>query len=202
MVANLDGRQLRIEFAGLEAEIVGAKKKRDSALARGEVAAAQIALSEMKQLESKMQLIQEKLANLEIRSPISGIIVAGDLEKAEGAPVEMGQTLFEVGPLDKMLAEIAVPEAEVPYAESGMPIAIKLDAYPFKTWHGKIQKIHPKSEVINQESVFIAEVQLDNEDLKLKPGMKGSAKVRSHVYPLGWNLFHRALEKVRYWMIW
>ena len=202
LVAELEGRQLRIEMAGLKAEFSGTKKKRDSSMARGEVANAQIARSEMRKLESSMEMVQEKLDHLEVRSPISGIVVAGDLEKSEGAPVEMGQTLFEVGPLEKMLAEIQVPEADIPYTKPGMPIKIKLNAYPFKTWDGEIQKIHAKTEVIEGNTVFIAEVEIENENMKLKPGMKGSAKISSNYRPLGWNLFHHAGEKLRYWLIW
>ena len=202
IVANLDGRQLRIELAGLEAELKGTSKRRAVAMANNQIADAQIAMSEIKKLNSQIQLVKDKLENLEIRSPISGIVVAGDLEKVEGAPVEMGQTLFEVGPLDKMLAEISVPENEIPYVQPGMEIRIKLNAYPFKTWHGEVTRIHPKSELRDQESVFVAEVHLDNENLNLKPGMKGQAKIVSKAYPIGWNLFHQPFEKLRYWMVW
>lgn len=202
IVANLDGRQLRIELAGLEAELKGASKRRSAAMANNQIADAQIAMSEMKKFKADIQLTKNKLENLEIRSPINGIVVAGDLEKVEGAPVEMGQTLFEVGPLNRMLAEIAIPEQEIPYVKPGMDINIKLNAYPFETWHGTISKIHPKTEIQNQDSVFIAEVELENDDLNLKPGMKGRAKVISNAYPIGWNLFHQPMERLRYWMIW
>lgn len=202
LVAELEGRQLRIESAGLEAEFAGTKKKRDSSLARGEVADAQIARSEMAKLESHMKLIRDKLNNLEVRSPIDGIVVTGDLEKSEGAPVEMGQTLFEIGPLEKMLAEIHIPEDDIPYTKPGMPIKIKLNAYPFKTWKGEVEKIHARTEVLEGKTVFIADVKIENENFKLKPGMKGSAKIASNYKPLGWNLFHKAGEKLRYWTIW
>lgn len=202
LVAELEGRQLRIEMAGMDAEYAGTKKKRDSALARGEVADAQIARSEMTKLESQMKLIRDKLENLEVRSPIDGIVVAGDLEKSEGAPVEMGQTLFEIGPLEEMLAEIHIPEEDIPYTKPGMPIKIKLNAYPFKTWHGEIEKIHARTEVLEGSTVFLADVKIENENFKLKPGMKGSAKISSNFKPLGWNLFHKAGEKLRYWTIW
>ena len=202
IVANLDGRQLRIELAGLQAELKGTSKRRSAAMANNQIADAQIAMSEMKKLKSEIQLLEDKLENLEIRSPINGIVVAGDLEKVEGAPVEMGQTLFEVGPLNEMLAEIAIPEEEIPYVEAGMTIDIKLNAFPFETWSGTISKIHPKSEIINDKSVFIAEVTLSNSELKLKPGMKGHSKINSKAYPIGWNLFHYPFEQIRYWTIW
>jgi multidrug resistance efflux pump len=202
VLATMDGRQLRIRLSGLRAEYNGAKKRRDSSLAKSDYADAQIALTEMNRLDAEIELLDQQVVNLEIRSPIDGIIVSGDLEKVEGAPLEMGQTLYEVGPLSEMLAEVAIPEAEIQYVSAGMPVAIKLDSFPFQTWHGEIQKIHPRTELVDNQSVFIAQVKMNNDDLRLRPGLKGTAKIRSDAYPLGWNLFHHAWETVRYWTIW
>lgn len=202
LLARMDGRALRIELAGLQAELDAAKKRRDSALATGDIAQSHIARSEMKRHESKIELLNRRLENLEVKSPISGIIVSGDLEKVEGAPLETGQTLFEVGPLDQMVAEILIPESEVRFVRPGQSVKIKLNAYPFRTFHGKLTHIHTRSEIVSDKNVFVAEVVMDNVDGRLKPGMAGSAKISSGYYPLGWNLFHNAWEKVRYWMIW
>lgn len=202
VVAQMDGRQLRIELFGLQAEYDGARKQRDSALAQGDIAHSQMAKSEMKRHQSKIDILQQQLADLEVRSPIAGIVVSEDLEKVEGAPVEMGQTLFEIAPLDEMLAEIGVPESEINYIQPGMTVAIKLNAFPFKTWTGTIEKIHPRTEVIDDKSVFVASVKIENIDNQLRPGMQGSAKITANAAPIGWNLFHQSWESVRYWMIW
>jgi multidrug resistance efflux pump len=202
VVAHLDGRQLRMELSGLRAEFAGARKRRDSALAQGDVALSQIASSEMKRHNSKIEILEQNLTNLEVRSPIAGIVISGDLEKVEGAPVEMGQTLFEIAPLDQMLAEIGIPESEIQYVKAGMQVDIKLNAFPFKTWTGIVEQIHPRTEIINDESVFVAQVKLSNEENQLRPGMKGSAKIKTKSAPIGWNLFHQSWESVRYWMIW
>ena len=202
LLAQLDGRNLRIELAGLQAELGGAKKRRDAALAGGDIAQSQIARSETERLEAKVSLLEQRTLNLEVRSPIDGIIVSGDLEKVEGAPLEMGQTLFEVAPAEQMVAEIAIPETEIQYAKSNMLVKLKLNAFPFRTWSGKIASIHPSAEVVDSESVFVAQVIIDNSENLLRPGMEGSAKVDSEWSPLGWNLFHRSWESVRYWTIW
>lgn len=202
LVANLDGSQLRIELSGLRAEFAGAKKRRDSAMASKEYGAKQIARSEMQRHQAKIEILEAQLENLEVRSPIAGIVVSGDLEKVEGAPVEMGKTLFEIAPLDNMLAEISIPEADIQYAKPGQTVTIKLNAFPFKSWSGTIEKIHPRAEILEDESVFIAQVRLNNQEDQLRPGMKGSAKIGTHYSPIGWNLFHQSWEKVRYWLIW
>ena len=201
-VARLDGRQIRIELSGVRAEYDGAKKRRDSALAQGDVAQSQIARSEMRRHQSSIDLLEQKLTNLNVQSPIAGIVVAGDLEKAQGMPLEMGQTMFEIAPLDEMVAEIGIPESEIQHVTAGMSVVLKLNAYPFKTWAGTISKIQPHAEVIEDDAVFVAEVILRNDSNQLRPGMKGTAKITSNSAPLGWNLFHGAWESVRYWTIW
>jgi hypothetical protein len=202
VLAYMDGRQLRMELSALEAEHAGAKRRRDSSLAKGEVAQSQIARSEMKRISSKIALLTDQLTNLEIRSPHRGMIVSGDLEKAEGAPLELGQTLFEVAPLDAMLSEVAIPESEIQYVKEADNVKIKLTAFPFKTWSGTIKKINPRTEIINDESVFIAEVEMPSDGIQIRPGMKGSAKIKTRMSPIGWNLFHSAWESIRCWMIW
>jgi len=202
VLAHMDGGNLKIELLGLQAELAAARKRRDTALAQGEVAQSQIARSEMKRHQAKIDLLNEQSKNLEIRSPIDGLIVAGDLDKAEGAPLEMGQTVFEVAPLDRMLVEVAVEQAEVGYVRAEMPVDIKINAFPFRSWTGKVKCICPSTEIVNDKAVFIAEVEIDNEEMKLKPGMEGTAKIRADRACLGWSLFHRPWETVRYWMVW
>ncbi|MGI9518916.1 MAG: efflux RND transporter periplasmic adaptor subunit, partial [Pirellulaceae bacterium] len=202
LLAQMDARQLRMQLSGLTADLESERKRRDSALARGNVAESQIARSEMARLESEVQLLNDRLQNTEIRSPIAGVVVSGDLDKAEGAPMETGQNLFEVGPLQRLLVEVNIPENEIQYARAGMNVKFEFPAFPFRTFQGEIVRIHPRAEVIEDASVFVAEIALDNESGELRPGMKGRARVVADRYPLGWNLFHGAFEHARLWLIW
>ena len=51
-----------------------------------------------------------------------GIVITGDLRKTEGTPLKIGQTMFEIGPLDEMIVEVAVPERDVLHVEPGMDV--------------------------------------------------------------------------------
>lgn len=201
-LARMDASQLRMEMSGLQADLERERKKRDAALARRNVAESQIANSEMKRLSSEIAIISKRLAHTEIRSPIAGVIVSGDMDKAEGAPLETGQNLFEVGPLEKMLVEIHIPESDIQYVRPGMPVNFTFNAFPFETFSGTIEKIHPRAEVLDHQTVFVAQVQLQNKNGNLRPGLKGHAKITSDRNPLGWNLFHKGLEKARPFLIW
>jgi RND family efflux transporter MFP subunit len=194
LLAQLDGRELRWELAGLTAERSRAGKQRDTAMAAQKAADAQAAKLEMDRLDLKIQLLEHRVNNLEVRSPIDGIIISGDLERAEGAPLTVGQTLFEVAPLDTMVVELAVPEEDISHIGVGQRVAIRLDAYPGQKWHASLQKIHPRAEVRNSQNTFVAELSLNNPQSVLRPGMNGSAKVVGPRKTLGWSLFHKPVD--------
>ncbi|NND99606.1 MAG: HlyD family efflux transporter periplasmic adaptor subunit [Pirellulaceae bacterium] len=193
-LARMDARELRWEMSGYQADYESERKKRDAASARDEVAMAQQSDLEMQRLSVQIQLIQHRLDNLEIKSPVDGVVIVGDLKKAEGVPLTIGQTMFEIGPLDEMIVEVAVPESEILYVKEGMEVGIRLDADQSDKKTGSIIRIAPRSETRDNQSVYIAEVAMDNADGTLRPGMKGSAKVIGDPNPLGWNLFHKAWE--------
>lgn len=196
LLAIMEPRELRWELSGLQADYASEQKKRDAAAAVEEFAVAQQSQLEMERLGLKMQLIEHRLDNLEIKSPIDGMVIAGDLKKSEGAPISIGQAMFEIGPLDRMIVEIAIPEREIRYVADGMQVDVRLEAARRDIVSGTIVRVSPRSETRDNESVYIAEVNLDNEDGTLRPGMKGSAKVVSDPHPLGWNLFHHAWESL------
>ena len=202
VLATMDGQKLRIEKAALQAELSRELKKRDSALADNDIAKSQIASCEIDRLNSQMQSLESKLTNLTIRSPIDGIVVIGDLAKVEGAPLEVGRELFEIAPLDEMLVEVAIPESEIRFVRQSMSVDLKLQAFPNRSWTATVQRISPATEIIDEQSVFIAEVRLPNKSNLLRPGMKGRAAINAHWSPLGWNLFHSWWDNVRTWAIW
>jgi hypothetical protein len=191
VVARMDGRDIRWELAGLIAERGRVSKQRDVALASHETVTAQLAELEMERLDLKIQMLEHRGENLEIRSPIDGIVISGDLEKAEGAPLSVGQTLFEIGPLDEMAVELAVPEDHISFVRPGLRASIRLDAYPRRRWETLVAKVHPRSEERNDRNIFLAEANLDNSDDLFRPGMNGEAKITVGYRPLVWNLFHK-----------
>jgi biotin carboxyl carrier protein len=196
LLARLDGRELRWELAGLEAELNRAEKSRDSAMAIGSMAEAQQADLEYERVALKIKLLQNRLDRLEVRSPLSGIVISGDLKKTVGAPLSVGQVLFEISPLDRMIVEVAIPEREILHVMRGMEVVFRVDAYPGKKWSGIIHKIFPRAEMRESESIYLAEVHLDNASGELRPGMKGQARVIGQRHKLGWNLFHKPYESL------
>ena len=196
VLALLDGRELRWELSGLDAQYSRVQTEQGVAVVRQESASAQQAQLELQRIDLKRKLVAHRMANLEIRSPIAGIVVSGDLSKAQHAPVETGQTLFEVAPLDAMVAELAVSEPDVAYVQPGQETRLAIDAWPRASWTGTIASLRPRAEQRDGDTVFIAEVQLNNHAGQLRPGMSGRARIVCSSRAIGWILFHKPAEAI------
>ncbi len=202
LLARLDDEEIRWELSGATAEVDRAAKERDAHLAEKDFNAAQVSRFEMARMDAKASVLRQRTDQLEIRSPVDGVVISGDLHKAVGAPLSTGQTLFEIAPLEEMVLEIGIPEDDIGHVKVGQDVEAVLNALPDRSWTGQITRIHPRSELVDQDYLFVAEVHFPNELGLLRPGMKGRAKISTAKHPLGWNLFHKAVDQVRFWAGW
>lgn len=197
VMALLDGRELRWQLVGLEAERAKILKQSQIALANEKVAEYHISRLEMQNLDIQIKLIQDKLSRLEIRSPIEGIVLTGDLERAHGVPVSTGQVLFELAPLSTMLVEVYAEASDISHISQGLDGEIQLEAIAGKYIPIKIESILPESEVQNTTNVFVCRATIPNPDQTLQPGMEGTAYIFSGQKPLWWILIHKPIEWIR-----
>jgi RND family efflux transporter MFP subunit len=196
ILARMDRSELEWRLAAQNAEYERASKQHDASMAQRETSLAQVARLEMQRLHAQRELLKERVENLEIKSPIDGIVLAGDPKKLVGARLTIGQALFETGPLERMVVEILIPHDEVAHFAPGNRTAIRLDALPYRKLEGEIQRISPQSESRDGQNVFIAEVELENPNRLLRPGMIGRGRVTSGPHSVGWNLFHKPAARL------
>jgi multidrug efflux pump subunit AcrA (membrane-fusion protein) len=121
--------------------------------------------------------LEHRITNLAIRSPVAGYVIGGDLKRTEGAPLTVGQVLYEIAPLDQMIVEVAIADDDIALVEVGQPVSIRFDAYAGDEFAGRLLRIHPRSETRDSRNVFIGEVMLDEAAGALRPGMKGKARI-------------------------
>jgi hypothetical protein len=202
LLARMDGREIRWELAEVQASLNKAIKERNTQVSQREFGSAAITGHEIQRLEQRLALLTHRNESLDIRSPSDGVVVSGDHKEAEGVPLETGQTLFEIAPLDAMIIEISVPEEDVRHVIEGMEVSIQLDAIPADTLHASIRALHPRAELRDGHNVFVAEADTENTNGILRPGMRGQARVLTARHMLGWNLFHKPCAYVLGWLGW
>ncbi len=191
ILARLDGRQTEVELAALQAERDKAKKKLDQETARGNTAAAQIARLEMRKIDQQLTRLKEQRQHLVITSPVTGMVLTGDLQRAEGSPVNRGQTLFEVAPLKQMEVEVSIPEHNISQVPKNALVSVRFEAYPETSWKKHFERIEPRAQIKNNANVFIGILEFDNPKGRLHPGMRGTAKIHAGTRMLGWLLFRK-----------
>ena len=202
LLAQMDGREIRWELAEVQANLNKATKERNTQLSKKEFGNAAISGHEMQRLEQRAALLQHRNESLEIRSPADGVVVSGDHREAEGVPLEMGKTLFEIAPLDAMVVELCIPEEDIRHVEIGMTVDIQLEAAPEDSITALIRSVHPRAEIRDGKNIFIAEADIPNHTSLLRPGMRGSAHVNTRRHALGWNLFHKPAAWLLGWLGW
>ncbi len=202
LLAEMDGRTIRWELAGITAERDQSVRTREIELSERNVPKTILAEMEYERLVSKEAVLKHKRDHLQIKSPIDGVVLSGSLERAEAASVTTGEVLFEIGPLSPVQIEIAVPDDEIEHVRPGATVKVWVDGQEDDPLEGEIAKIHPRSETRNADNVFIAKVQFENDEERLRPGMKGSARIDCQQRPLGWCLFHKPINWVRSRLTW
>jgi biotin carboxyl carrier protein len=207
-LAEMDNRELKLKEAELTADRDRALKKRDKAMSNdgdgADIGAAQLATFEAQSVSRDLDLVQRRLASLEVLSPLAGVVVSGDLRRAEGQPVQQGQVLFEVAPLDEMILEIDVPDRGISRVTAGQPVRFRLEAFAGEPASTQVAKLHPQSEQRDGHNVFIAEAPVLHTDrqLELRPGMRGRAVIESARRPLLWIIGHRLWEFIVTSLFW
>jgi RND family efflux transporter MFP subunit len=125
--------------------------------------------------EAATKLSDRQLRDTEIRAPFDGfverrLVNLGELVKAQ-MPV---MAIVRLDPL-KVTAEI--PEKMAPWIDSGRPMELHVDAYPNRTFTGKVTRISPA--VNTGTRAFPFEAIVPNADGALKPGTFARVHVES-----------------------
>ena len=97
---------------------------------------------------------------------------------------------------------IDIPKREIRHVRTGMTVDFSLEALPDRVLQGTLVWIHPRAELIENENVFIAHMELENPDFLCRPGMHGRARIRSDRHPLIWNYLHTPYYALRYSLGW
>ena len=79
--------------------------------------------------------------------------------------------------LKKMQIEVNVSEADIGKVKEGQKAEYTLDGYPDATFHGEVTQVRLNSTTTSNVVTYTVIVSVDNEDLKLKPGMTANVSI-------------------------
>jgi len=197
LLAQLDDRDLRLERQKWASKLRQYNQSYDQALASFDRAQANILNAQVEQAQFQLQLLEEQLNRTRLYAPIGGYIVSDDISQSLGAPVEQGQVLFEVAPLNNYRVQLQIDERDITSVAERQPGRLVLTSLPGEKLNFRVTRITPLAESHQGRNFFRVEGELTAYSQLLRPGMTGSGKIMAGRHSLGWLWFHDILDWLR-----
>lgn len=199
ILASLDTRDLLLQRLQWASQQKQHSLEYSKAMAENETASYKIFQELINQAESQLSLLEEQLSRARIQAPFKGVIISGDLSQSIGAPVERGQILLEVAPLDSYRIMLEVDEKDIDEIASGQKGSLILNALPAMSFPFSVEQITPVSMTRQGKNVFLVEGKFEQTSDRLRPGMQGYGKISIEKRNLLWILTHDLVNKIKLW---
>lgn len=158
--------QLELLLAGARKDEVDAARKR------------------LQEAEAALKLARINLRDSRILAPESGVIISKNFEESEmvGAAVPV----VSMADIKHPWVYIFVPEPDVGKINLGDRASVRVDSFPQKRFAGRVVRIFDKAEFTPKfiqtqrervKLVFRVKIEVENEDLLLKPGMPADVEI-------------------------
>lgn len=95
-----------------------------------------------RQFRAQVDQAQLNLDNTTIKASIDGV-VARVQEIGPGDVVNVGQALFSLVDVEHPWIEANLKETDLTYVHVGQPAQVRVDSYPDKVWHARVESISP-----------------------------------------------------------
>ena len=194
VLATLQESALKLERDTVAAEHDELAKQYRRALSVRDWAEGRVLESRMAQAKAQLNLLDARIERTQITAPFSGVVLSGDLSRSLGAPVERGQILFELAPVDGHRVVLQATERDVGDLAPRMQGTLALAALPDVEFALTVQRVNGAARTESGEPVFLVEAQLEGEAPTLRPGMEGVAKIAVEPRALLWVVSHRLVE--------
>ena len=159
-------------------------------------------LRERDSLATQFRQLSEMHDALQLVSPISGTVVTPRVDDLRGSYLKKGSSLVEIADLSQMIARIYVSEFDLSKVQIGAAAHLQVQGIA-RVWPAAVLSIAARpSEIdpqlqagatlkgLNPPHFYLVSLSIDNPDVVLKPGMKGSARIysqRRSLFARGWE---------------
>jgi membrane fusion protein, multidrug efflux system len=160
----IDSKKLNMEISGQEYE------KQKSLYEKGGVTLRELRNSEVSSINSKydFESAEIRLAKMDVVAPFTGVIVELPYY-TEGTRVATNQKMVNLMAYDKIYIDINLPEKSISEIELGQEVVITNYTIVEDTLKGIVSELSPM--ISTETRTFGGKLQIDNPDLKLRPGM-------------------------------
>ncbi len=159
--------------------------------------------------EAEVRSFERDLEKAIIRSPVDGVVLSRSIEVGQTVAASFtAPLLFTIAEdLKKMELLVSVAEADIGRVEVGQTATFSVDAWPARTYTAAVKKVSfgatgtattaaNSSTAANTSGVvtYSTELEVDNDDLSLRPGMTATVDIAIINKPDVWRIPNAALR--------
>lgn len=147
------------------------------------------AVKELEAAQAQVELVKAQVSrdrtNLQytvIRSPISGIVVARNVEIGQTVAASFNTpTLFQIAKdLAQMQIDTSIAEADIGGIKEGLAARFRVDAFPGQFFRGVVTQVRLNPTIQSNVVSYTVIVSASNPDGKLKPGMTAFVQITAN----------------------
>jgi HlyD family secretion protein len=117
-----------------------------------------------------------------VTAPMSGVVIKKGVELGETvtsgvSSFNEGTVMFTVADLKSLIIRVNLNEVDIAKVRVGQPVRVTLDAYPQKTFDGKVRFVAPAAKVVDKIKVFEVEIALAKLDEAFRTGMSANVEI-------------------------
>jgi RND family efflux transporter MFP subunit len=180
----VDAEQRYQRVRKLVEQQIGSRQDLDQAVARRDALKAgydttinqtRNLIQEVERSRAMLEIQRKKLRDTSIRSPIAALVKERMVNV--GQFVRPNTPVFTLVKTDPIRLRIEVPERMAPWIKVGQMSDVSLEAFPNRSFRGRIWRISPTVE--QSKRTFVVEALIDNPAGELKPGSYAKASIRT-----------------------
>ncbi len=143
------------------------------------IAALHQAEAQVKIKEGSLAKAMTDLNHCTIYSPIDGIVISRLVDVGQTVAASLSApVIFQIAnDLTKMQIDTNIAEADIGNIMVDQDVDFTVDAYPYRTFHGKVVQIRNAPITVQNVVTYDTVISVNNSDLKLKPGMTANVSV-------------------------
>lgn len=117
-----------------------------------------------------------------VTAPMDGVVIKkgvelGDTITSGVSSFNAGTVVFTVADLKSLIIRVNLNEVDIAKVTVGLPVRITLDAYPQKTFNGKVRFVAPAAKLAEKIKVFEVEISLDELSEAYRTGMSANVEI-------------------------
>ncbi|MFZ5690628.1 MAG: efflux RND transporter periplasmic adaptor subunit [Pseudomonadota bacterium] len=137
--------------------------------------------AQIQQREAAVRQIEVDLANSEIKSPVSGVVVQRNVELGQTVAASLqAPELFRIADdLRKMEISANIDETDIGRIKPGQKVTFTVNAFPGRTFEGVVKQVRLGSQNVQNVVIYTTIVSIENPQRELLPGMTANLRIET-----------------------